>query len=235
MNDANSYPGRELELFREAKNWKRYFSSVIRPYIKGDVLENGAGIGGTTLLLHNPAASSWVLAEPDSGMAAQLEELVKGKSLPANCSVHHGTIDTVKGNFDSIIYIDVLEHIEDDSAEIIKAAGKLNIGGHIVVLSPAFNFLFSPFDKEIGHYRRYSGHSLKKLTVPGLKLDHLGYYDTMGFFAALMNKLFLRQRYPTKKQVRFWDRFLVPISKATDILFFRAFGKAVIAIWRKES
>ena len=59
-------------------------------------------------------------------------------------------------SFDSIVYIDVLEHIKDDSAEIAAATARLRSNGTLVVLSPAHAWLFSAFDAAVGHYRRYA-------------------------------------------------------------------------------
>ena len=128
----------------------------------------------------------------------------------------------------------MLEHIEADTEEMSKAADLLNPGGHIIVLSPAFQFLYNPFDKAIGHHRRYNKRMIRKITPATLQIVSNKYYDSVGYFAALMNKLLLRQKYPTIKQVLFWDRWMVPISKITDKLFFHCFGKAIIVVWRKS-
>ena len=233
MSDAFKYQGDELELFQHAKNWKIYFSRQVKPFIKGSVLEVGAGIGATTLLLNDGTASKWLMLEPDKQMIASLKKKMEEKGFPANCQLQTGTIDQLTETFDTIIYIDVLEHIEADAEEMRKAASLLNPGGHIIVLSPAFQFLYNPFDKVIGHYRRYNKRMLRKISAPLLQIVSNDYYDSVGYFAALMNKLLLRQKYPTIKQVLFWDRWMIPISKITDKLFFHSFGKAIIAIWKK--
>lgn len=234
MNDAFTYQGSELELFQHAKKWKQYFSSVIRPFIKGDVLEAGAGIGSTTLLLNNGQPASWLLLEPDAAMCTSLNKQLHDGTLPANCTVMNGTTASVSQLFDTIIYIDVLEHIEADKEELVLASKLLKPGGHLIVLSPAFQHLYNPFDKAIGHFRRYTRRSLTQLTPAGTVVVSNRYYDTVGYFAALMNKVFLRQKYPALKQVLFWDRWLVPLSRFTDKLFFHSFGKSIITIWKKE-
>lgn len=233
MTDSFKYQGNELELFQHAKNWKKYFAQKIKPFIKGKVLEVGAGIGSTTLLLNDGSAPSWLMLEPDAEMSKLLDKKLALKEFPANASLKAGTIDTVHETFDTIIYIDVLEHIETDAAELTKAAALLNTGGHIIVLSPAFQHLYNPFDKAIGHYRRYIRRTLGKITPDGLTIIHNRYYDTVGYLAALVNKLFLRQRYPTVKQVLLWDKWMVPVSTLFDKLFFHSFGKSIIAIWQK--
>lgn len=233
MSESFKYPGDELVLFQQATNWKKYFAKKIKPYIKGNVLEVGAGIGATTLLLNDGTANQWLMLEPDENMFGMLGKRIEAKEFPVNSRLLKGTIDQATSTFDTIIYIDVLEHIEADAEEMKKAAALLNTGGHIVVLSPAFQFLYSPFDKSIGHCRRYNKKMIRHITPEGLQLISNRYYDTIGYFAALMNKLFLRQKYPTLKQVKFWDKWMVPLSKIKDNLLFHSFGKSIIAIWKK--
>jgi 2-polyprenyl-3-methyl-5-hydroxy-6-metoxy-1,4-benzoquinol methylase len=235
MADSFTYQGNELELFRHAKNWKAYFSKTLKPFIHGDVLEAGAGIGGTTRLLNDGTASRWLLLEPDAEMSAGLETQLKNGKLPANCLVRKGTIEYLTEKFDTIIYIDVLEHIENDSHELRQAATLIKPGGRLLVLSPAFPFLFNPFDKAIGHFRRYTKNQLRRITPAGLILESCRYYDSAGFFAAAANKLLLRKKSPSQNQVLFWDSWLVPVSRVTDKLFFHSFGKSIIAIWHRDS
>lgn len=232
MKDAIKYPGDELELFQHAKNWKAYFSRQLKPFIHGDVLEAGAGIGATTLLLNDGKAGRWVLLEPDEEMGIILRKKMETKHLPANCSFQPGTIDNLKEKFDCIIYIDVLEHIENDQEELKKAAALLNPGGNLLVLSPAFGSLYNPFDKAIGHFRRYNKKMLRKLGPPGLKLVQCRYLDSTGYFAAAANKLLFRKKYPSQKQVLFWDCWMVPVSRITDKMFFHSFGKSIVAVWQ---
>lgn len=232
MSGSFKYPGDELVLFQHAKRWKKYFSKQIRPFIKGNVLEAGAGIGATTLLLNDGSAKQWLMLEPDDQMSIALKQKIN--EFPANCLFQNGTIDSVTGTFDTIIYIDVLEHIEKDAEEIKKATGLLNAGGHIIVLAPAFQSLYSPFDKAIGHYRRYNRKMLKAIKPVELECTSSRYYDSVGYFASLLNKIFLKQKYPSLKQVMFWDKWMVPLSKLSDKIFFHSFGKSIITVWRKN-
>jgi ubiquinone/menaquinone biosynthesis C-methylase UbiE len=235
MSESFTYPGDELVLFQHATNWKKYFSRQIKPYIKGNVLEVGAGTGSTTLLLNDGTSNQWLMLEPDKKMSDELRKRIEAKEFPVNCRLQTGTIDQLTQKFDTIIYIDVLEHIENDAEELKKAAILLREGGHLVVLSPAFNSLYSPFDKAIGHHRRYNKKMIRQITPGGLNLISNRYYDTVGYFAALMNKLVLRQKYPTLKQVIFWDRWMVPLSGIKDKLLFHSFGKSIIAVWKKNN
>lgn len=233
MNSEYKYSGEELVLFQHAKRWKKYFSKQIKPHIKGKVLEAGAGSGNNTAILNDGSAPAWLLLEPDKHMAALLERDVQQKNYPSNCRAKNGTIYDIEHIFDTIIYIDVLEHIEADAEEMKRAASLLNKGGRIIVLSPAFQSLYSPFDKAIGHYRRYNKRMLNEITPSGVNMISCRYYDSIGYFASLMNKLILKQKMPGMSQVLFWDRCMVPVSTITDKLFFHKFGKSIIAVWQK--
>jgi hypothetical protein len=134
--------------------------------------------------------------------------------------------------FDSIVYIDVLEHIESDAAELRLAASRLRLGGALVVLAPAHQWLFSEFDAEIGHFRRYSKNSLRAIAPPGLTEAALFYIDCVGLLASAANRLILRQKMPTVRQIRTWDSVLTPLSRGLDPLLGRRMGKTVAAIWR---
>jgi len=134
-----------------------------------------------------------------------------------------------------VLYIDVLEHIEDDAAEVAIAARRLEPGGHLVALSPAHQWLFSPFDAAIGHHRRYTAASCRNLTVPGLRLVTLRYLDSVGMLASAANKLLLRTSTPTKEQILLWDQFMVPMSRWLDPVIRHRLGKSILAIWQKQS
>ncbi len=236
VQQTANYIGNELELFKHAHNWKSYYSGFFRTYLKGDVCEVGAGIGETTRHLCDGKQGSWLCIEPDAQLVSEIEKKRRSNELPAVVEVLTGTLENVAPGrlFDAIIYIDVIEHIEDDKAELERASARLKPGGHLVILVPAHNFLFSPFDKAIGHFRRYNKRMLLKAIPGGMRKKVLRYLDSLGFFASLANKLFLKQRYPELKQIKFWDNFIVPVSRIADrILFFRA-GKSVLGVWEKE-
>lgn len=231
-----AYPGKELELFEKATNWKKYWASLVRPYISGDVLEVGAGTGVNTVYLHNSKVNSWHLLEPDPYMAGSLQQKNERGELPAGCRVTTGTNTALppESRFDCILYIDVLEHIADDRQELAFAAGMLREGGRLIVLAPAHPFLMSPFDDAIGHYRRYNKKMLQSIRPSGLSDVQLFYADSAGLIASMANRYFLRKRLPGKSQISFWDNCLIPVSRMTDMICLRRLGKTVIAIWQKQ-
>jgi SAM-dependent methyltransferase len=230
-----TYVGTELDLFAAVHNWKSYWSGRIRPFIAGDVLEVGAGTGSNTPFLDPGGTGRWVCLEPDSQLVAQLTLNLADTSGRRKYEAMVGTIESLDPvlKFDTIIYIDVLEHIENDRDELEMAASRLRPGGRIVVLSPAHQRLFSPFDAAIGHFRRYNRPMLREITPPGLRVEQLIYLDSAGLLLSGANSLLLRQSMPTKAQLRFWDQWVIPISRLLDKYIFSSIGKSIIGIWRK--
>ena len=146
------------------------------------------------------------------------------------------TLDTLPTQlkFDSILYIDVIEHIEDDFHELARASNHLKPNGVVIIIAPAHNCLFSEFDSMIGHFRRYNKANLMAIVPEGLSVVSMEYLDSVGLFASLANKLFLKQRIPTLKQIRTWDSLMVPVSKKIDRVLCCQFGKTILAVLEKS-
>ena len=237
MAENHQYLGSELDLFALASNWKAYVKHEIGQYIKGHVLEVGAGIGETTKALINGHEDSWTCLEPDRGLAQRIALTLannhRGKSESPKVIV--GGIDHPACNrrYDTILYIDVLEHIENDKLEIEKAARKLKKRGYLIVLAPAYQYLYSPFDAKIGHFRRYHKKRLIKMSPADTELLRVRYLDSVGCLASLGNKVILRAGIPTKNQIILWNRNLVPLSRIFDSAFRYKVGKSIYIVWQK--
>jgi SAM-dependent methyltransferase len=221
------YAGSELEIFEKAHNWKAYLRRSMQPYLRGSVLEVGAGLGANTRQFAALQFDRWTCLEPDESLLEQIEPEDRRELVSGDLSALHSS-----RLFDAILYVDVLEHIKDDAAELRRAAAHLSSGGWLIVLSPAHPFLFSPFDQAIGHYRRYTRESLRAVAPPELHQEKLVYLDAVGLLASLANRLLLNQSMPTAAQIKTWDSVLVPCSRVLDPLLFGAVGKSVLGIWR---
>jgi cyclopropane fatty-acyl-phospholipid synthase-like methyltransferase len=230
------YNGHELKLFAFAENWKKYFSSYLKPFIKGRVLEVGAGIGGTTRFLCSAQTQEWICLEPDPTQVNKIKSLIEENQLPAYCQTMQGTTKDLMPDFlfDTIIYIDVLEHIQDDASEILHASKFLKSNGYLIILSPAYPWLFSSFDKSIGHFRRYTIKTLRSIIPDFFQEVKLFHVDSVGLLTSLMNKFVLHQRYPTEHQIKFWDRWIIPMSRIIDFLLLNKVGRSIVGIWQKK-
>jgi SAM-dependent methyltransferase len=233
---TRAYQGTELALFQQAVNWKNYYATHLRPFIVGDVLEVGAGIGGTTPHVCGGTEHSWTCLEPDPALLAALRQgFPTGEVNGVPLLTKQGTVGDLPdtSRFDTILYVDVLEHIERDADELQAAAAHLVPGGHIVTLSPAHQFLYSEFDQTVGHIRRYTVRQLRALTPPGTRLIRTEYLDSFGTLVSLLNRLVVKQRQPQPAQIAFWDKYLLPISKATDRVMGSMLGRSVIGVWQR--
>jgi SAM-dependent methyltransferase len=195
------------------------------------VLEVGAGLGANTRQFESLSYDHWTCLEPDAVLLEQIHPgtppLDRHESILGNI----GALDAYR-RFDAILYIDVLEHIEDDAQELSRASKHLRPGGSLIVLSPAHPWLFAPFDRAIGHYRRYTKESLQDVAPAHLRQEKLVYLDSVGLLASLGNRLLLEQEMPTASQIKTWDSVLVPCSRLLDPLLCGTVGKSVLGVWR---
>ena len=231
----SQYIGDELELFRHAKNWKAYYGGMIDKHLKGRVLEVGAGLGATTESLCGEGVDEWVCLEPDPELLDQVKAKIDAGELPGCCRCVEDILANVpeEKDFDAIIYIDVIEHIERDDLELQVAAERLKPGGKLIILVPAHQMLYTPFDESIGHFRRYNKARVVEAIPKSLSKVHLRYLDSVGLGASLANRMLLQSAMPTLKQILFWDRCMVPFSRFFDPLLFYTVGKSVLAVWER--
>jgi SAM-dependent methyltransferase len=225
------YAGSELGIFEKAHNWKAYLRRSMQPYLRGSVLEVGAGLGANTRQFASLNFDRWTCLEPDTDL---LDQIHPGPPPLDRHELIAGDIASIDPalRFDAIVYIDVLEHIQDDADQLLRASAHLNPGGALIVLSPAHSWLFTPFDKAIGHFRRYTRESLHAVAPRDLHREKVVYLDSVGLLASLGNRLLLNQSMPTTAQIKTWDSLLVPCSRLLDPLLFGTVGKSVFGVWR---
>lgn len=231
------YVGSELDIFKLARNWKQYWSNALAPFVRGAVLEVGGGVGANIPYLMNDRVTQYLSLEPDGRLVEQMRK-AQGEAKPGAdgaVEVRQGTIGDLAASerFDTIVYLDVLEHIEEDRIEVSAAAARLRSGGHLVVLAPAFQQLYSEFDRAIGHYRRYTARSLRGLTPPGLAVVDVFYLDAFGACLSAANRLVLSKSMPSAGNIELWDRFIIPLSRIGDRLLGRFVGRSVVCVWQK--
>ena len=230
------YSGSELGLFAEAAHWRAYWQQQVRPFLGCRVLEVGAGIGTVTRDLCCNDIEHWLALEPDPNMAEGLAQDLLGGRLPPVCEPRCGTIRNLAPaeQFDTALYIDVLEHIEDDREEVAQVCRHLVPGGHLIVLVPAHQALYTAFDAAIGHYRRYEMSRLLEVAAEDMEPQRVRYLDCVGLLASLGNGLVLRSAHPSRGQILLWDRWMVRMSRQLDMLLGYRLGKSALVVWQKS-
>jgi len=225
------YPGLELENFDKAVIWRKYIYLLIKKYINNNVLEVGAGIGSFTKN-YEKKTRNLTLSETDDSNFNLLTSKFKDKN---NIKVINSFTSQISETFNTILYLNVLEHIEKDVEEISQALKKLNADGHLIILVPAHNELYGKFDKAIGHIKRYKIDFFKSLKLDNAEVMELYYLDSLGYFLYYLNKIFFKEEiYPTKLKIFLWDKLFTPFSMILDKLLYYKLGKNVMCIIKKN-
>ena len=223
------YDGFELEYFDSSNNFRNYQLSLIKKYlIKKKIAEVGPGRGGF-VKYYKKYSKSLFLIEPDR----KLFRILKQKYYNKKISVKNSKIQNIKNKFDTIMYFDVLEHIQNDLKEVLSAKKKLKKNGYLIFSVPAFQIFYNNFDKSVGHFKRYNKNDFNLLSSKSnLKIEKIMYYDSFGLLLIILSKIFNVSNKNLEKNIKFWN-FFIPLSKIIDLLTFNKFGKSLLCVFKK--
>ncbi len=225
-----NYPETATERFDNANFHIKYCLSIIKKYIKGDVLEVGAGCGSFTRNYLSKEINNIVLTEKDDKNISNLKDIFRSKP---KINIIKSSINNIDGKFDSILYFHVLEHIQDDIKELEEAEKKLKPGGHLVIMVPAHPKIYSNLDKAVGHFRRYEKDFFKK-NFFNLNLVNFKFLDSIGYLLYYLNKIFFKKEtFPSSFKILLWDKFFTPLTIVVDFFTNYNFGKCIIAVYKK--
>ena len=209
----------DLERLGTAKRFFDWVLDEFDPYLHGRVLEVGAGTGTITRMLADRYPDLEIVAvEPADNMAAELASVA---ALSDRVRAEHGTLATadVGAGFDTVLYLNVLEHIDDDADELALAARALRPGGTLCVFGPAHEWLYSELDYKAGHYRRYQVDGLRRIVeAAGFEVRSLRYFDVLGVPPYWLVYRILGQTNITGGSLWGYDRLIVPVSKTIQRL-----------------
>ena len=224
------YDGWELGFFDLSKNFRKYQFDLIKEFISGKVAEIGPG-NGIFLEYYLDRCDKLDLFEPDKNLFSKLNYKFSNHE---KIKVINEELNITTNIYDVILYLDVLEHIENYEKEILKAHNALKEGGHLVINVPAFQFLYSDFDKDVGHFKRYSKKDITDLGLKNnLKITRLNYYDSIGFLLSFFSKM-ISSNYKKnfEKKIKIWNS-LIPASRILDKIFISSFGKSLLIVIKK--
>jgi ubiquinone/menaquinone biosynthesis C-methylase UbiE len=231
MKMITQYPGWELNFFDKSKNFRKYQNELISKNIGDYVAEVGPG-NGENLLLYKDKAKKIDLFEPSLILYNNLLKKIKSVN---NITLYKESFLVRKNKYDTIMYLDVLEHIENDKEELINAYRSLKTNGKLIINVPAFEHLYSKFDKDVGHYRRYSKKSFLNLIKHiSPKYYKMTYFDSVGYLLSLLSKIFSSDyKKNFEQKINFWNK-LIPISRVIDKIIFHFFGKSLFIVIVKK-
>lgn len=239
MSNPIIYPGKDLESMSFAVNYHKWVLDEFRPYLGKRVVEVGAGTGSFSSMILGEAPEKLSLVEP-SEMFAELVETVKDKQGDTTVELHHGIFEDVVGDIvsvgeiDSIFYVNVLEHIENDVAELSIIYNSLIKGGRCFIFVPALMLLYSEFDRSIGHFRRYSKTEIEeKLKQTGFLVKKSKYFDVLGILPWYVKYRLFRSISLNSGAVSAYDHVGVPITRFIEQIIPPFIGKSILIIGEK--
>ena len=223
-----NYDGFELNIFDAAKKFRKYQIDFLKKYIKDPFLEVGPGKGGF-VNLYRKFTNNITLIEPDN----KLFQSLKKRFRKTDIKIKNHTIKKERLKYQTIIYFDVLEHIEDDLNEVMLASARLKKDGRLIFNVPAHQLFYNQFDKSVGHFKRYSKKDfmiMEKMT--NLKIQKLIYYDSIGLIFLILNKVFKLKDGNLKNKIYLWN-ILIPLSRFIDKVTFNKLGKSLFCVFTK--
>jgi SAM-dependent methyltransferase len=238
FTDEHFGAAQDLERLGTARHFFDWVLDEFHPYLRGRVLEVGAGLGTITrrLVARYPDLSV-VALEPADNLYMGLAAFA---ALEPRLTAHRQTLAEhpfgADERFDAVVYLNVLEHIEDDARELRLAADALRPGGALLVFGPALQWLYSELDYKAGHYRRYSLSRLRRLVpAAGLEVVSIRYFDALGVLPYYLAYRLLRRDDISGSTLWGYDRVVVPLSRMLQrrLLPRPPLGKNVILIARK--
>lgn len=218
-----------LESLDGATNYASWIYDLAEQYVGPRTLELGAGHGTFTGRLAE--RSTRLVAVEISEQFAEV--LRKRYQDDQRVEVHQGDLGAAAqhGPYDSAVLINVLEHIEDDHAALRQLFDLLEPDGHLILWVPAFQLLYSEFDRKVGHYRRYTMATLgEELERAGYDIETMRYVNSIGAVAWLLMARLLRRTPTVGAPVRIFDRYIVPRLQRFEDRRQLPFGQSIFAV-----
>lgn len=238
LESSACLPDYHLDDLTEMANYYNWIMALFTPYLGKHVLEIGAGTGTfSKLLASHPAVASLVLVEPDSRLNCELTREVAedGRIMVVPAAMEELTPDMLASwRVDTIVMVNVLEHLEDDATVLKTLKDALPPGGKVLTFSPAFPLLFSKFDASAGHVRRYTKHTLySTFQNAGLTVLEMRYFNLPGFFAWLILMRFLRSTRFGKGRLSLMNQ-AIPFIQWVERHCSPPLGQSIVAIAEKR-
>ncbi|WP_029035375.1 class I SAM-dependent methyltransferase [Salinimicrobium terrae] len=229
-----------LDVIGEADLFNKWMFQTIYPFSTGKILEIGSGLGNI---------SKFYLKNGDEIMLTDLREeycsSLRDKfgtnqnllGVDQLNLIHPEFEQTYRNHierFDTVFALNVIEHIEDDNLAIRNCKKLLKKGGHLIILVPSYEKLYNRFDKELGHFKRYTKKTVSSLyTNNEIEIIHRQYFNFIGIFGWYINGRLLKKDAIPSNQMKIYNQ-LVPLWKRADLLLKNRIGLSTIIIGRKN-
>jgi SAM-dependent methyltransferase len=230
------YAADDLETMSEARNYQAHVFGLVRPHVGSHVLEVGCGIGTMTGQLLDVAQRVDCI-EPNLNCATRARDALAGNDRVAIRVCHLeecNRAELAQQKFDTVVCVNVLEHIEDDVRalalfhDVVAATG-----GRVLIFVPALQGIYSQHDAALGHHRRYSKRSLRAaFAAAGLDVVALKYTNPIGLLGWMYNLYISGNTEHTSSQVSLFERFVAPWALPIERVVPPPIGLSLFAVGR---
>jgi len=214
-------------------------AETIAPYVSGETLEIGSGLGNISrYFIDNKCQIT--LSDIDPYYLNILKNQFQNKknvkdiiSIDLQSSNFAECYRELANMFDTIFYLNLLEILEFEYKAIQNSKFLLKSGGSLIVLVPAYSFLYSPMDKALDHYRRYTKRRLNNVFQRNnMVVTKSFYFNFLGIGAWIYGKIKKLKTVPNSEMNTF--NTLIPLAKLLDKVLLHSIGLSVISIAKKR-
>ena len=229
---------KDLLVLQEAVHYRAWLYSLVAPFLGKRILEIGAGIGNYTELF---VASEKVFATDFEPLFVEyLDKRFSQNPQIVPLLLDLNTISPEQQEFyrqqaiDTVVALNVLEHIEDQQLTLRSLAACLAPGGRLILILPALPWLFNQLDAAYGHFRRYQKGDMPSLAAQsGLRVEQLGYFNFLGVLGWWLNGRLRRQHSLPGQQTKIFN-LLVPVLQRIERILPLPFGLSLLAVLRND-
>jgi len=226
--------------FSKADQFNKWLHDTISPYYKGVVLEIGSGIGSISAFILRSGYKT-VLSDLRTEYCQRLRErfkdhpaLIAVEQIDLSAENFEQTYAAWLGKFDAVIALNVIEHIKNDQYAIRNCNRLLKKEGKLIMLVPAFSWLFNSLDKELGHFRRYTKKTVTTLLLKeNFSIESNSYFNFAGMSGWWFAGTLFKKKLIPEKQLSLYNA-LVPAFRFLDKLTLNSAGLSVVTVAAKK-
>lgn len=222
-----------------ADNYNNWIVQKFSPYIGKSILEIGTGQGNFKKFFGNKV-DNYVSLDIDADVISRASQRdPDGIYLVGDIATEKFVKDTINYNIDTVLCVNVLEHVTDHQTAFNNMISVLRKGGHLLLFVPAFMHLYNDLDKLAGHHRRYTKQMARELTRMNSNCEvvTLEYFNPVGAFGWWINKFVTHKNINSNNvnsQVKFFDKYVMPVSKFSNPIFKSFWGQSLVAVFKKK-
>lgn len=239
MSNKVVYVGKDLEAMSFAVNYHKWILDEFTAFLGKNIIEVGAGTGSFSEMILQTEPETLSLVEP-SDLYNELTDNISQPENRTRINFYNSIFSAVAAEIadrkkpDSIIYVNVLEHIEDDEAELDLIYKTLIPGGRAFIFVPALELLYGEFDRKLGHFRRYRKSELEeKCRNAGFKILTSKYFDFAGVLPWYVKYRLLNSVELGGGAVSLYDKVVVPIFRRIESAVNVPVGKNILLVAEK--